>query len=314
MLYVITGRQIYDVGSYRAHDLDAALQHMLAQERAVNRLPLLFRRHTGAIKPCAKQFSQLVLGGDDHNPRASPGKCPRYCNGAQERRIIHHNRLPRRRVEKEIAANAVARRRHACHDRQVVWVGERRHCRINHPNVTRTHQGAKIRRGAAGIRFPDIIEGRAIQTHDDQGPLRPAVFPIVHSKRRRQSSKSQGTPPIQSVTQAWPHLRYLPQAFCAVSCLAPGRTPRGAIGAARSLASNMVRSRGIWLERNPRHSREECLWVRTQSQGQSLGEYCTSHRRTVLYKRLAGRHRASARSRLCCSRWHRQSESYSRLL
>lgn len=120
--------------------------------------------------------------------------------------------------------------------------------------------------------------------------------------------------PIQSVTQAWPHLRYLPQAFCAVSCLAPGRTPRGAIGAARSLASNTVRSRAIWLERNPRHSHEECLWVRTQSQGQSLGEYCTSHRRTVLYKRLAGRHRASARSRLCCSRWHRQSESYSRLL
>lgn len=80
------------------------------------------------------------------------------------------------------------------------------------------------------------------RTKSHRGTRRPAAVAatkvtIVHTDSRTCFSHSQGTPRISVATRVWLHLKCLPQAFYAVSCVAAGRTQCAAIGAARSLPS-----------------------------------------------------------------------------
>ncbi len=180
VLHVVAGREIHQIRLRRCQKVRAIGQRALAEPGGIDFDAARFDRQTGSAHAAAKQAAQLVLGGDDGHARACTREGGENRVGPEIRRVVHHHGVAGFTIEEEVSADAVNRRRHACDDRDVVGVREAWQRRLDEPEEPDAHERLQVRRDSGCDRSLDVLERRAVEADDHDGPQRPAVHAAVH--------------------------------------------------------------------------------------------------------------------------------------
>ena len=161
-----------------AHEVDDVGQTVRGQRDLVR----LFRREADALHSMSEQTSQLVLGGNHGDLCAGIRKCSKDRAGAQIFRVVHHDLGAGVAVPEKVAANAVHRRRGAGDDRQVIGIGERRHHAIGGQAGAAVLEACEERRDAGFDGLIDVVRLAAVDAHNDDRVLGPAIFAAIDGK------------------------------------------------------------------------------------------------------------------------------------